>query len=221
MHVLANNVQREYTSFALEWESELIDQEARAFYMSGGHKLQFVDMDVVEFTDQLCTRMTEELPARTGATHTPVLGPNAPVVFLCHAHEDAVIAKDLSERLRENNIAVWLDRDALLPGDQWNPAIERVIGRDVNYFVVLQSARLKQKEVGYVNKEISIALDRQKTYRDPRIFLIPALVDDPTSELERLAGFQRVDLTQSDGVDLLVRTINRDREYANRASREG
>jgi hypothetical protein len=165
--------------------------------------------------------MAEELPARTGATHTPVLGPNAPVVFLCHAHEDAVIAKDLSERLRENNIAVWLDRDALLPGDQWNPAIERVIGRDVNYFVVLQSARLKQKEVGYVNKEISIALDRQKTYRDPRIFLIPALVDDPTSELERLAGFQRVDLTQSDGVDLLVRTINRDREYANRASREG
>jgi hypothetical protein len=219
MHVLANNVQREYTSFALEWESDVIDQEARSFYMSGGHKLQFVDMEVADFTDQLCTRMTANPPAHNGST-APVLGPNAPVVFLCHAHEDAAVAKDLSEQLRENNIKVWLDRESLVPGDQWDVMIKRVIGSEVNYVVVLQSAHLKSADVSYVNKEIAIALDRQQTYREPRIFLIPAIVDDATSELEQLTSFHRVDLTQPDGVDNLVRTINRDREYASRASRQ-
>ncbi len=43
-----------------------------------------------------------------------------------------------------------------------------------------------RKDVGYVNKEIDIALDRQSVPPIPRVFLIPAIIDDPANSLDRV-----------------------------------
>ena len=83
--------------------------------------------------------------------------------------------------------------------------------------VVLQSVSLKSKTIGYVNKEIYLALERQSTYRPPHIFMIPAVIDDPSSMLEELGAFQAVDLTNSDGIQDLVKTIRRDLDRASRS----
>ena len=214
IHVLANNVQREYKSFALEFESATVDGEARLFY-SRGHRLQFVDMGLDEFTEQLSSHMAllEDSPSADVDEVAP--GPDAPTVFLCHAHEDAAEAERVSVGLRTNRIDVWLDKDSLGGGDEWDEVIERRI-EDVNYVVVLQSGHLKNKQVGYVNKELNLALGRQQYFRLPRRFIIPAMLDGPDNVLHELANLQAVDLTAPDGIDSLVRAIRTDLDLARR-----
>jgi hypothetical protein len=223
VHVLANNVQREYKSFALEFVNDDVDSEARLFYMRG-HRLHFVEMDLAEFAAQLSRRMVQLAPPSNngnadGNGHgngiAPVAGPSAPTVFLCHAHEDAAIAEQVTHGLRANSITVWLDKDALEAGDAWDQIIEQRI-QDVNYFVVLQSEHLQNKQVGYVNKELALARDRQRYYRSPRRFLIPAIVDRPESMLRELDELQSVDLTAPDGIDSLVKVIRRDLDLLSR-----
>ena len=198
-------------------------------FYTAGHKVHFVDMDIATFAAELGTRMPRKLddvttaagePSGNGspepAVPEPLLDPGAPTVFVCHAHEDAAIAARVSDGLRANSINVWLDKDALAGGDSWNQEIEESLQHDVNYCVVLQSVNLRHKSVGYVNKEIALALDRQQQYREPRIFLIPAVIDAEENILRELDNLQAVDLTAADGIDRLVRVIRRDMDLASR-----
>jgi hypothetical protein len=220
IHVLANNVQRVYKSFALELEHGAVNSDVRLFYTLG-HKIHFVDTDLATFAAELRSRVPESAiaPARSDAVGTAAgaaVDPSAPTVFLCHAHEDAAFAAKVSDGLRANSINVWLDKDALDGGNVWNQIIEERIQRDVNYCVVLQSESLLKKTFGYVNKEITLALDRQQYYRDPRVFLIPAIIDRAENKLRELDHLQSVDLTATNGVDELVRVIRRDLDFASR-----
>ena len=125
-HVLANNVQRVYKSFALELDEAAIDGEARMFY-AAGHKVNFVDIDIATFAAELRERIPKDLatvpapdassvPEQTNGAPTPtvaqqaspqpVFDPAAPTVFICHAHEDAAIAARVSDGLRANSINV-------------------------------------------------------------------------------------------------------------------
>jgi len=220
IHVLANNVQRVYKSFALEAEGVELYGAARMFY-TVGHKVNFVDMDLTTFALQLRERLPDETGAGSQAAPAgdgQAIGPDAPTVFLCHAHEDADYAAKVSTGLKTNGINVWLDKDALGGGDDWNEEIAQWIRRDVNYCVVLQSTNLRNKAVGYVNKEIALALDRQQNYRRPRIFLIPAIIDDAENLLDELEVLQAVDLTAADGIDRLVRVIRRDLAFESRST---
>jgi hypothetical protein len=226
IHVLANNVQRVYKSFALELDESAVDGETRMFY-TAGHNVHFVNMEIAEFASELRKRVPPEsepatagvsdlggAPARPAPVHA--IDPSAPTVFVCHAHEDAAVAARVTDGLRANAINVWLDKDALDGGDLWDDVIEERIRHDVNYCVVLQSANLVNKSVGYVNKEIQLALDRQQQYRQPRVFLIPAIIDRQENLLRELADLQAIDLTIADGIDRLVRVIRRDMDLASR-----
>jgi hypothetical protein len=147
----------------------------------------------------------------------PPVPPDAPVVFISHASEDRAVAERVSDELEQNGIGTWLDRHELAGGDEWNALIQRTIGEDVDYVVVLQSANLLAKTRGFVNREIQLAIDRQAEYRPPSRFLIPAYIDDPANALDLLDRWQSVDVTR--GVDELVRAIRRDRDKRDRSSR--
>jgi hypothetical protein len=218
MYAVLRKVQRENKSFALELEPDGLDEDAIRFYLSG-HKVHFVDLDLPTLTAELHTRVHQK-PASNAVQHDgaaqPVAAVDGPIVFMCHAHEDAEYAAQLSQKLRANNINVWLDKDNLRGGDQWDAMIERTLENEVQYVVVLQSAGLKAKEVGYVNKEINLAIGRQAYYRPPRIFLIPAVIDNVQNQLDMLSNLQFVDLTASEGINQLVRTIKRDVDTASR-----
>ena len=183
-----------------------------------GHRVQFVDMDLTTFAAELASRVggrsAGPVPSPNGDAPAPAT--DAPSVFVCHAHEDAAEAERVSAGLRANRFDVWLDKDALEGGDDWNAAIEQRILRDTDYVVVLQSANLLHKEVGYVNKEISLAFDRQQQYRPPRRFIIPTVVDDPTNQLVELSTWQYVDLRRADGIDEIVKAIRVDLDRATR-----
>jgi TIR domain/SIR2-like domain len=215
IYVVLRKVQRENKSFALEMERELLDEDARLFYTTG-HKVHFVDLDLPTLAGQLRERV-RSMPSTANVEHAePVPAPDAPTVFLCHAHEDAGFANELAAGLRTNGIGVWLDKDKLRGGDAWDARIEHVLEHEVQYVVVLQSANLRAKDVGYVNKEITLAIERQAYYRPPRIFVIPAIIDTPASQLDQLDDWQYVDLSVGDGINDLVRTIRSDLDVAGR-----
>jgi hypothetical protein len=216
MYAVLRKVQRNNKSFALELERNDLDQEAILFYLSG-HKVHFVDMDVPTLTTELRARVQQRPVADVAHPNGRAPTLDAPTVFICHAHEDAAFAHEIGAGLRSTNINVWLDKDSLRGGDRWNGVIERTLEEEVQYVVVLQSASLKAKEIGYVNKEINLAIERQAYYRPPRIFLIPAIIDSSDNRLDELADFQSVDLTSDNGINDLVRTIKRDVDAANRS----
>ena len=49
-------------------------------------------------------------------------------VFLSHNSVDKPAVEELAVRLKHEGIEPWLDKWNLVPGDAWQPAIERALG---------------------------------------------------------------------------------------------
>ena len=213
LHVLAGDVQRRYKSFALEFDDQRVDSDTRDFYRAG-HKIHFVGGDLTPFAEELRRRVRiPDVEEQAVEPESGGLPPDAPVVFLCHVSEDKPFVQAVANGLHANGIKTWFDRDDLRGGDRWDSKIRQTIAEEVDYFVVLQSASLRAKDVGYVNREIELALDRQQLYRSPRCFVIPAVIDHEDSRLAELRHLQSVDLSDQAGIDALVRTVKRDVMY--------
>jgi hypothetical protein len=211
LHILSDNARRNYVSFASELESGPVDMDTRDFYRTS-HKVHFFSGDLAAFCEELKRRYESEQPS-PGEPVAPapvVVSAEAPVVFICHASEDAEMAREVAEGLRAAGIGAWLDKDNLRGGVSWNDMIEHTLKEEVQYVTVLQSAAMFHKDVGYVNKEINIALDRQSYYRPGRAFLIPAIIDDPANMLDAFTQLQSVNLVPPAGVGELVKAIRRD-----------
>jgi hypothetical protein len=52
-------------------------------------------------------------------------------VFLCHAHSDKDVVKALYARLEREGVDVWLDRERLLPGADWELEIRKAVGATI------------------------------------------------------------------------------------------
>jgi len=50
-------------------------------------------------------------------------------VFLCHADRDPV--RDLYTRLTQDGVDAWLDKEKLLPGQDWELEIRKVVRESV------------------------------------------------------------------------------------------
>lgn len=48
-------------------------------------------------------------------------------VFLCHAHSDKDAVKALYARLKREGVDVWLDKEKLLPGADWELEIRKAV----------------------------------------------------------------------------------------------
>ena len=218
LHVLANSPRRKLWSFALELEPSKLDAEMALFYQQG-HRIHFPDMPLEDFTRQLRTRVTppDASPGADGASKGAAVPPGAPVVFLSHASEDKAHAQRLSAALEQNDISVWLDKDDLTGGDLWREMIRRAIEAEVDYVVIVQSENLIRKDVGFVNEEIHLALERQRQYRVGRKFIIPVTVDGPDRVIPELSTLQSISVATDDGIRTLVREIYRDIDYSRRA----
>lgn len=148
-------------------------------------------------------------PRRTGQT---VLAPPVPEVpasgrklkiFLCHAHEDKVVIREIYRGLASFGVAPWLDEENLLPGQRWRQEISKAI-RETDVVLACLSAKSTTKR-GHVQKELREALDEADHRPDGAIFLIPLLLEDcPVPD--RLSDLHAVHYDQS-GVRLLARVL--------------
>jgi hypothetical protein len=131
-----------------------------------------------------------------------------PRVFVAYVIEDLVQARRLSQGLRMQGCSPWLDKDELLPGQNWPRAIQRAI-ECADVFVACFSTQAVAKP-GQFQSELRYALDcAQRTPLDAT-FLIPIRLEACLVPA-RLAQIQYVDLFPDwdRGINRLARAIAR------------
>lgn len=125
-------------------------------------------------------------------------------VFLCHAHEDRDAVHALYARLTDDGVDVWLDKEKLMAGADWEREIARAV-RKSDVFVVCHSKHFNQK--GFRQKEVGIALEEAKLLPKGEIFIIPVRLEE-CDVLEDLTRWQWVDLFEKDGYGRLMHALH-------------
>lgn len=120
-------------------------------------------------------------------------------VFLCHASQDKVIVSELYQKLlAEGWIEPWLDKENILPGQDWELEIEQSVkSADVVIICLSKSSIVKE---GYYQKEIVKILDVADEKPEGTIFIIPLRLDD-CEVPRRLAKWQYVDYFPKENID--------------------
>ncbi|MBI4686061.1 MAG: TIR domain-containing protein [Nitrospirae bacterium] len=113
-------------------------------------------------------------------------------IFLSYAHQDIAMAKRIYADLRRFGLYVWLDSETLLPGQDWGVEIEKAI-EESSFFIALLSSQSVDR-VGYVQKELKIALDKLEMYPEGGVYLIPVRVDQCEPAHRRIKKIQMIDL---------------------------
>lgn len=124
-------------------------------------------------------------------------------VFLCHAHADRDAVKALYARLTQDGVDAWLDKEKLLPGQDWELEIRKAV-READVVVVCLSKEFNQ--AGFRQKEVRLALDTAMEQPEGEIFIIPARLEE-CDTLESLRKWHWVDLFEENGYQMLVRAL--------------
>ncbi len=124
-------------------------------------------------------------------------------VFLCHAHGDRDRVRELYLRLKKDGMDAWLDKEKLLPGQDWELEIKKAV-READVVVVCLSKQFNQ--AGFRQKEVRLALDTAMEQPEGEIFIIPARLEE-CDNLESLRKWHWVDLFEEDGYERLMRAL--------------
>lgn len=130
---------------------------------------------------------------------------NSQKIFLCHANEDKISVSEIYSRLKKEGFDPWLDKEDLLPGQNWREEIPQII-RSSKFVLIFFSTTSVSKR-GYVQKEFKLALDVLDEIPVGQIFIIPVRLD----ECEIPINFRHLhycDLFEKDGFEKVVKSIN-------------
>jgi hypothetical protein len=200
-------IEREGLSFAFE-DFSFIPKDKFPFismYFRKEHNIIFTDLTLNNFVEELVKKSKGPFSGKK-AKQTGIQ--KKPTVFLCHAEEDKEYATRLYSALESKNIEPWLDKKNLRGGDRWDPVIKSTI-ESIDYFIVLCSKSLNRKIIGYVNKEIFIAKERQLKFRPPIRFIIPVKIDNDEL-IDDLKSSQYIDINNPEEVEKIVENIEYD-----------
>ncbi|MCD4751567.1 MAG: toll/interleukin-1 receptor domain-containing protein [Anaerolineaceae bacterium] len=107
-----------------------------------------------------------DLPIADGIVRLPLK-----LLFFSYAREDRDKVQELADRLWQQGFLTWLDTKDLLPGDTWKSKIEDAIER-ADYVLVFLS-KTSVNKVGYVQRELRYALERQQLRPAGTRYIIP------------------------------------------------
>src|SRR5271165_1261376 len=93
-------------------------------------------------------------------------------VFLSHSSADKRVVEELARRLAKEGIQAWLDKWHLIPGDAWQPAIEKALAESATCAVFVGPSRLGP----WQNEEMRAAIDRRVSDRNRQFRVIPVLL---------------------------------------------
>lgn len=125
-------------------------------------------------------------------------------IFLLYARTDEEEVRRLYRRLVREGADVWMDKEKLLPGQDWAYEIRNAIhGSDL---VIACLSRQFNKQGGYRHEELRIALEKANSLPEGVSFLIPVrleMCDLP----ESLRRWQCVDLFEPGGYKKLIKVL--------------
>ena len=126
-------------------------------------------------------------------------------IFLCYSSADKLAVRELYQRLKADGFEPWLDKENLLPGQDWQLEIPKAVkGSDV---VLVCLSRKSTTTAGYFHKEIRLALDVADLQPEGSIYIIPLKLKE-CDVTERLAHWQWVDYFSKNGYDKLLRALH-------------
>jgi hypothetical protein len=111
--------------------------------------------------------------------------------------------RGLYTRLTKDGVDAWLDKEKLLPGQDWELEIRKAV-READVVVVCLSKQFNQ--AGFRQKEVRLALDTAMEQPEGEIFIIPARLEE-CDTLESLRKWHWVDLFEDDGYENLMRAL--------------
>ena len=124
--------------------------------------------------------------------------------FLCHSSDDKPSVRMLFEQLRIDNVVPWLDEEVLLGGQEWEKVIRKAV-RSADVVIVCLSRKSVSRE-GYVQKEISFALDKAEEKPEGTIYIIPLRLDR-CNVPARLKRWHWLNLYTQNGYKKLIKTL--------------
>jgi hypothetical protein len=153
-----------------------------------------------------------------GAGGISFIPEDRPRVFVAYVDEDSRLALRLVESLNAAGVKTWIDKQRLLPGQDWRRAIERAIDR-ADFFLACFSQRAIRKR-GQFPYELRYALRCAERMPLDENFLIPVRLDACELPQRIHSTTQSVDLFPDwhGGVRLLSQSILR--EFALRRGRD-
>jgi RNA-directed DNA polymerase len=125
-------------------------------------------------------------------------------VFLCHSSTDKPTVFDLYERLTTDGVDAWLDKEKLLPGQDWELEIRKAV-READLVIVCLSKEFNQ--AGFRQKEVKLALETALEKPEGEIYIIPARLEE-CETLESLRRLHWVNLFEDDGYKKLMQALS-------------
>src|SRR4029077_11389269 len=93
-------------------------------------------------------------------------------VFLSHSSADKPAVEELARRLAKEGIQAWLDKWNLIPGDPWQPALEKALADSETCAVFVGPSGFGP----WQNEEMRAAIDRRVSDSKRRFRVIPVLL---------------------------------------------
>lgn len=128
-------------------------------------------------------------------------------MFISYAREDFDAAKRLYNDLKIAGLNPWLDKESLLPGQQWEVEIRKAIKNSTCFLAVLSTNSVNKR--GYVQKEFKFGLEVLDEVPESQIFVIPVRLNECNVPYEKLRKYQYVDLFPDwqEGVRRILQSI--------------
>ena len=132
-----------------------------------------------------------------------------PTVFIAYAIEDLAVARRLCDAFYAAGCTPWLDKDRLLPGQNWTESIERAIAEADAFVACLSPGSVSKR--GMFQSELRHALKCASRRPLDDVFLLPARLEPCAVPVQIAERYQYIDLYPDweRGVKRLVRSIRR------------
>jgi hypothetical protein len=96
-------------------------------------------------------------------------------VFVSYVRENSEQVRRLCDYLESHGVEVWLDRDAISPGQRWKDAIRTAIQKGA-FFLACFSSESVAKDRSYMNEELTLAIEELRQRPTDRTWFIPVLL---------------------------------------------
>jgi hypothetical protein len=126
-------------------------------------------------------------------------------VFISYTKDDFKDALNIYELLKNNGYNPWIDKKKLIPGQDWETEIEKVI-EECDYFIACLSKRSVSKQ-GFFKAELNKGLEIFDSKMDGSIYLIPVRFDDCPIPM-RFKRIQCCDIFEESGKEKLLKAVS-------------
>ena len=123
-------------------------------------------------------------------------------IFISYAKEDISKAYAIYDILKQKRYSPWIDSEHILPGQNWELAIEKAI-EDSQFFLALLSFNSVSKE-GFYQRELKKGLELLDRKPEGTIYLLPVRLEDCKLP-DRFKKIHWCNVFESNGLNLDVR----------------